>query len=286
MTPLGTAVTAGTERAWIEFRRGFTNATDLGFYVVMSVVVFAILWFNRDTVVQVPGYELPSATYALPSFVGGLIAFLSVLGVAYALAMEREDGTLLRAKSLPHGMTGYVVGQVLRTTLETIAGLTLALVPAMLFIDGILVDGVGGLVWLPAILVLGLLATLPIGVVIGAVVRSVRQVNTWGSLPLFALIWASGIFVPTIALPQWARVVGQLFPVYWLGLGTRAVLLPDEAAALEIGGSWRPGWTVAVLVAWAVAGVLVAVPILKRMAARESGSAIAERRERALQRTY
>ena len=33
-----------------------------------------------------------------------------VTGPAYQLAMEREDGTLLRHKALPHGMQGYVTG--------------------------------------------------------------------------------------------------------------------------------------------------------------------------------
>jgi ABC-2 type transport system permease protein len=285
VSPTNAMLRAAWERAWIEFRRGFTNTSDVGFYVVMSIVVFAILWVNRDNAVE-GQVSLTYAAVALPSIIGGLIAFLAILGIAFSLATEKEDGTLLRAKSLPKGMPGYFLGQILRATLETIAGLAIAVVPPLLLIDGIFVGDPLGLLWLPGLLVLGLLATLPIGVVIGVMVRGVKAVNTWGGLPLFGLIWASGILVPTVALPQWAQVIGQVFPIYWLGLGTRAALLPAEAAALEIGGTWRPGLTVAILAGWAVIGAVVAVPLLRRMAERESGSVIEERRHRALQRTY
>jgi ABC-2 type transport system permease protein len=54
--------------------------------------------------------------------------------------------------------------------------------------------------------------------------------------------------------------------------------------AVEIGDSWRHLETVAVLGAWAVAGLLIAPLVLRRMARRESGSRVADRRERALQR--
>jgi ABC-2 type transport system permease protein len=70
--------------------------------------------------------------------------------------------------------------------------------------------------------------------------------------------------------------------VYWLGLGMRSALLPGAAVAAEIGGSWRPLQTVAVLGAWAVAGLLGAPPVLRRAARRESGSRVASRRERLL----
>ena len=43
------------------------------------------------------------AALALPSILGVLLAFGGSSAPAYALAMEREDGTLLRAKALPHG---------------------------------------------------------------------------------------------------------------------------------------------------------------------------------------
>lgn len=74
-----------------------------------------------------------------------------------------------------------------------------------------------------------------------------------------------------------------LFPVYWLGLGMRSAFLPESAAALEIGESWRTPETIGVLSAWAIAGVLVAPIVLRRMARRQSGSQVEAARQEAVQ---
>src|SRR6478752_10442531 len=58
------------------------------------------------------------ALFMLPGLLALQIVFSGAYGMATQLATEREDGTLLRLKSIPGGMTGYVVGQMLRTTLE------------------------------------------------------------------------------------------------------------------------------------------------------------------------
>jgi ABC-2 type transport system permease protein len=81
-------------------------------------------------------------------------------------------------------------------------------------------------------------------------------------------------------MQQWLQWAAEVFPVYWLGLGMRSALLP---ASVEIGDSWRHMETLGVLGAWALLGLLVAPIVLRRMARRESGSAVAARRDKALQ---
>jgi ABC-2 type transport system permease protein len=78
-------------------------------------------------------------------------------------------------------------------------------------------------------------------------------------------------------------MVSQVFPMYWVGIGMRSAFLPDAAAALEIGGSWRTLETVVVLGIWAVGGILIAPVVLRRMARRQSGSQVEAAREQALQ---
>jgi ABC-2 type transport system permease protein len=103
-------------------------------------------------------------------------------------------------------------------------------------------------------------------------------------LPLFGLIAVSGIFYPITNYPGWMQWIAQAFPVYWLGLGMRSALLPDSMAAVEFGESWRHLETFGVLGVWAVLGLTLAPIVLRRMARRESGSTVAARREKAMQR--
>jgi ABC-2 type transport system permease protein len=219
---------------------------------------------------------------ALPSILGLLVAFGVIIGPAYALAMEKEDGTLLRHKAVPHGLAGYFTGQLVFQSLSLVPQLVVVLVPSLILFDGLMSDPTGWLtvVW---VLALGLLAVMPIGMMIGALVPSTQKVGSWGMLPVMGLAGISGIFYPTQNLWGWVEVLAQVFPMYWLGLGMRSAFLPDSAAALEIGESWRTLETLGVLGAWAVAGALLTPPLLRRMARRQSGSQIEAAREAATQ---
>ena len=102
-------------------------------------------------------------------------------------------------------------------------------------------------------------------------------------LPIMVLSGISGIFFPMQVLWGWVQVVAQIFPMYWLGLGMRSAFLPDEAAVLEVTGTWRTAETVAVLGAWAVVGLLLTPVVLRRMARRQSGSQVEAARQAAVQ---
>jgi ABC-2 type transport system permease protein len=54
---------------------------------------------------------------------------------------------------------------------------------------------------------------------------------------------------------------------------------------VEVSHSWRHLATFGVLSAWAVAGLVLAPAVLRRMARRQSGSNFAARRERAMRGT-
>lgn len=276
----GHAVRLGLRRGWTEFVLGLRSTQDLWFYVFTAGLAVGYLYLRRDTVVDDTGLLLPSV--ALPSILAGLIAFGLVIGPAYSLAMEKEDGTLLRAKAVPHGLVGYFAGQLVLHSASLVPQSVAVLVPSFLLFDGLMAHPSGWftIAW---VVVLGLLATLPIGMAVGALVPSVQKVGMWGMLPVMVLAGISGIFYPIQALWGWVQVVAQLFPMYWMGLGMRSAFLPDSYVGAEIGDSWRTWETVAVLGAWAVVGALVAPALLRRMARRQSGSQVAAAREAATQ---
>jgi ABC-2 type transport system permease protein len=132
------------------------------------------------------------------------------------------------------------------------------------------------------VLVLAMLATMPVGAVLGSVLTNPRNIGVV-MVPLLALFGVSGIFFPVTEAPEWFQRIAQVFSVYWLGLGMRAALLPDEFAAMEIGNSWRYVKTFCALGAWAVLGLLLAPVVLRRLARKESGSVIEERWKAAMQ---
>jgi ABC-2 type transport system permease protein len=282
MNPIASAVRAGISRGGIEIRHALTSREDMGYYVFVGVVLMVVLLLQRGSTFE--GTDLPLATLSLPGILAMQVFIGGLVGSASVLTVEREDGTLLRAKALPYGMVGYLTGRVIIVATSSIIGVLVILMPATLLIERVTDGGVAGWLNLFWVLALGLLATMPWGAMIGSVFTNPQAVWGYCMLGVGSIVAISGIFYPIQALWGWVQGIAQVFPVYWLALGMRSAILPDTAAAVEIGNSWRTPETVAVLAAWAIAGLLIAPIVLRRMARGEAGSSVEARRERALQR--
>jgi ABC-2 type transport system permease protein len=269
----------GWARGVIELRQSFSNGGDLVSHFLWPVLMLVALFFLRDR--EFAGTGILLGTLALPSILG-MNAAMGMVSMSQQLTADREDGTLLRAKATPYGVQAYLVGKVVSVAGGLIADLAILFVPAMFLVEGLVFTPLS-LLALVGVLSLGLVATLPIGAVLGSAFPSARAQGLV-QLPVLAMIAISGIFYPLTALPGWVQVIAQFSPIYWLGLGTRSTLLPDATVVVEVAESWRHLETVAVLGAWGLAGLLVAPVLLRRMARRESGSSVAVRREKALQR--
>jgi ABC-2 type transport system permease protein len=279
MVPVAHAVVSGGRRGLLELKHMYTTGPDLFGQLFWPVVMVMVLFFMRDT--DFAGLPLPAIV--LPGIIGMTSVFTGLLGVSGVLCVEREDGTLLRAKAMPHGLLGYLVGKVVLTIGLTVLSILLLLVCGAFLAPDLVLGTPGAWLGLAGMVLLGAVATMPLGAVAGSLLphpRSQAVLMPW----IAGIIAASGIFYPITALPAWLQNIGQVFPVYWLGLGVRSALLPDDAAVIEIAGSWRHLETVGVLGAWAVAGLVLAAVVLPRMARKESGSVAAARRERALKR--
>lgn len=281
MTSSAGVVRLGLSRGLIETRNQMRNWEEMSFNIFFALAFAVVLFFQRNTVVEGTGQSL--ASLVLPGIIGMMVAWAGFGGAAGLLSVEREDGTLLRAKAIPHGMAAYVTARVVMLSLTTVASLLIIFAAGLLFVPELLRTPVTGWLTMIAVLGLGLVATLPWGAVLGSLVKSPQLAFGLTMLPIGVLTAISGIFYPVTALAGWVQGIAQVFPVYWLGHGMRASLRP-EAVAAEIGGVWRYAEMVGVLGAWAVVGLLLAPPVLRRMARRESGSAVDERRKAALKR--
>jgi ABC-2 type transport system permease protein len=268
----------GLARGGIELKQTLTTSSDLWAYFFPAVLLLGTIFFMRDA--HVPGTTFSLGASTLPGMLGMGLALGGLLTVSQQLVVEREDGTLLRAKATPNGMTSYVIGKAVVVGGMTILSMLLQLIPGLFVVEGLHVSAAGWLT-LAWLIPLAFLATMPIGAVIGSAFESARNMAL-AVLPIFGLVAISGIFYPITAMPGWLQGVAQAFPMYWLGLGMRSVFLPGSLASVELTHSWRHLETFGVLAIWVVLGMTLAPVILRRMARRESGSAVAARRERAM----
>ena len=281
MNRLTAAARSGLSRGLTELKHAFTTPQDLVAFLLPNVIFMVAMAFLRAVPTGAAGLSI--GTLMVTSVLGSNVCFTGLLTMTQALSTEREDGTLLRAKAMPNGMFGYLIGKVVLVAGMALAGFAIILTYALLMFDEVTLPSPAGWLKLVAVLLVGLVATMPIGAVLGSLFANPRMTG-FVSMPIMGLLGISGILYPIGVLPVVVQWIAQVFPMYWLGLGMRSALLPDSALATEIGHSWR-GWeTFAVLGVWAVLGLALAPAVLRRMARRESGSSVAARREKAMQR--
>lgn len=269
-------VKLGFERGWIDFKRFMTSADDIVPVLFIGIISLGFLWYQRDH--QINGISLALVT--LPSIIGMIVAFSGFSNISGLITYEHEDGTLLRAKTIPQGIKIYFIARLVFVALTT-AVMLLSILPGLFFVDGISIN-LSQAVALGGILLLGFIATVTWGAIVGALIKNAKDASVL-MFPTLLIVGISGIFYPITALWGWVQVIAQIFPVYWLGLGVRSIILPAEAVANEIANSWRTSEMLAILAAWAIVGLLLAPRVLSRMTRRATGSAMAENSEQAKQ---
>lgn len=273
---------ATLRQARITLLRKYTSGSGIG-TLVMSLAFVVLLWFLRDT--DFRDGAVMAGGFVLVGFISFGVIAAAVLAVSAELQTEREDGTLLRAKAVPHGMTGHLVAKLFVTPLDALLPLLPALVGAAIVLPGQLPTDVGSWLLFALVFVVSVAAMIPWGAVLGSIFRTMMGL-AWAMMGMYAVAAVAGIFYPLSALPGWLQWLGQATPLYWIGHAFRAALLPADAAAAEIGGEFRLGLALVVLVGWAVVGLVVAPVVLRRMARRQSGSVVAAARDRVLSKGY
>ena len=90
-------------------------------------------------------------------------------------------------------------------------------------------------------------STVPLGAVVGSLVKSPLAVFPM-SLVASGHLLISGIFFPIETMPEWLAGIAKAFPVYWLGLLSRGVLVPESEAVV----GWELAFALGLPAAWAV----------------------------------
>jgi ABC-2 type transport system permease protein len=128
------AVATGLHRGRIELRQNLTSFAGLMPLIWFPAILFAVLFVLRGNAVPTPVSRSAATACGL---LGLMLAFHGMIGLASALTVDREDGTLLRARAVPHGVLGHVIGRILGAAGLTAASLMILVVPAAFLFDGL-----------------------------------------------------------------------------------------------------------------------------------------------------
>ncbi|MFG1871690.1 ABC transporter permease [Micromonospora arborensis] len=248
----------GRSRGYIEVLQLIRQKDAVIFTFAFPALLTILLGLIFNTPVM-PGSETTHSQV----FAAGMIAY-GILSTAFismgiGIAVDRGDGTLKRLRGTPVTAGAYFLGKIVLVFFAAIFEVALLLLVGVLMFDLPLPADVSHWVTFTWLMVLSVVACTLLGIAASSLASSARSAPAVLNLPVLVLQFTSGIFVHIAALPSAMVNVSALFPVKWMGQGFRSVFLPDALASEEVAGSWEPGRTALVLLAWCAIGLVLSL---------------------------
>jgi ABC-2 type transport system permease protein len=246
----------GLARTRLELVTFFREKDSLIWTLLYPVILLAIFGSVFDAEVA-PGVSFTQ--YFLAGMVATGLMLVSFQQVALTIALERDDGTLKRLEGTPMPRASYFVGKVGMVLVTGLAQIALLLGLGVAFFDVELPTQTSDWVTFAWVALLGITSGTLMGIAYSSVPRSGKSAAAVVTPPLIILQFISGVFFIFTELPRWMQAVASLFPLKWMAQGMRSVFLPDEYATMEAAGSWQLGLVAAVLAAWTIGGLVLAL---------------------------
>ena len=199
-----------------------------------AVAPVPLVWYNPD---------LSSARFLVPGLLAFILMVTSVIATALAVVREKERGTMESLRATPLVAIELLIGKTLPYLLLASGAATGALVIARLLFD---VHVRGSLVWLAAVTLLFLAASLGWGVLVSTVAETQQVAFQLGllssMLPTFIL---SGFIFPISSMPPALQLITDLVPARYFLTALREIILKgagpevwwNQAAGLLVYGA-------------------------------------------------
>jgi ABC-2 type transport system permease protein len=215
------------------------------FVFLLPILLFLLLGSVYDG--QIRGRA--AAEYLLTGMLGYGVATTAFAGLAITLVIRREYGLLKRIRATPLPPAAYIAA-VLLSTLAVFAVQALLLVGlGMTLFDAAAPERPFSLA---LALLLGALAFAGLGVGTASLLRSAEGSSAGVNLILLPMAFLSGSFGPTDDYPEFLQAIADVLPLkYMIDLVGRIYLDAEPI--------WTGAGEIAVVTAWGVAGLAVAL---------------------------
>lgn len=232
---------------------------------VMFLLLFNYVFGGSIGLALPPAAKGEYINWLLP----GLLMQVAVFGssqTAIGLTTDLQAGVIDRFRSLPMARSAVLAGRTFADLIRN--AFVIGLMMTVGFLIGFRYQN--GLVnFLAAMLLAGGFAYAFSWVMasIGLAVKDPETAQTAGFVPLFPLVFASSIFVPTQTLPDWLRVFADNQPISVVANALRGLILGEGA----LFGEHTTGGLVTASIVWIAALIAVFAPLSVRLYRRAVG---------------
>ncbi len=260
MNKIPSALNLGLRRGALEIRQFTRQRESVVFTLLFPLILLAIFGsVFKDTIA-------PGVTFS-QYFVAGMVASGLVNSgfqqLAITIPMERDYGSLKRLRGTPMPVASYFIGKALLVFVSMILQVVLLLAGGYFFFGLNMPTDVSKWFTFTWLIILGTASSTVLGIAFSSIPKSGRGASAVVSPVVIVLQFFSGVFFIFTQLPSWMQQVAAIFPLKWLTQGMRSVFLPNTFATHEVAKSWETGRTFIILLAWLIAGVLIAARTFK-----------------------
>jgi ABC-2 type transport system permease protein len=225
----------------------YLRSRELAFFTfLLPMILFVLLGsaYGSDTI---DGFD--GATFLECGMIGYGAISVAFAGLAIVLVLRRESGVLKRLRATPLPAPTYITA-LLSSYLVAFAIEVVAIVALGKLLFGVDVpDRIPSLV---LALLLGIFSFCALGIAIAALIRSAEGASAAVNAIYLPMSFISGSFFSPHSFPGFVRAIAEVLPLTYFIKLVRAIMLQGD----EI---WTQGTNVAVVAAWGVVGVIVAL---------------------------
>jgi ABC-2 type transport system permease protein len=224
------------------------------FFTFVFPLMFLLIFGSLNGDAMVPGAsggDVRFVQFYAPSIGIFGLSLACYTNVIFGLATARDERLLKRVRGTPLPMPVYLGSWLTGAVLLGVASVTLMIVVAVPVFGFDLYPHL-----LPAAVVtlaVGAASLAALGLAVSTLVRNADQAGPVAQLTLLPLTFISGIWFPLDGAPDWISAIAHAFPLYHLVQAFDACFVPQTSGS---GFAWG---NLAVVAAWGVAGLLVAV---------------------------
>lgn len=243
------------------FRRN-TRARIFTLAVPVLLLLILVSLFHTGTV-KAGGVTVKIAAYYVPHIAAMAIVGAGLINLLITLVAKRESGSLKRRRATPVPSWVLIAGDATTSILSSLV------IVAVLVAIGSLGYGLtvsGAAIGVAAVeTVVGAAAFCCMAYALSGVVANAESAGPVVQLTTLPVYFISGIYVPDSELPHWLLDLANVLPVRPLAVALQAAFVPATN-----GGQRFALVPVLVVVAWGVAGLLIAMRTFSWMPKRSS----------------
>ncbi len=169
--------------------------------------------------------KLEYLDFLTPAVIALTVFFGTIQTMGYAIAGERQDGTIVRIMMTPVSRGAIILGKTLHQLVLQLARAVVLILGAIVIL-GVTMNGSWLLVAL--VLVIFTFGAVGLGIAISAVSEDMISFQAISMLVAFPSMFATGVFYPLSSVPDWMRWIAYLVPLTYANDAMRTIMIKGQ----------------------------------------------------------